>query len=203
MFFSPRNLDQAKSVILTAEDTTTERRWEIEAPYLVDIMLDHINLGALSRVMDYGCGIGRISKELIARCDCRVYGVDFSPAMRALAAGYVEHPHFLSCAPEMIVDLPNMDAVVCVWVLQHIPDPEPIILRLAHKLRQGRRAFIVNSHKQVFPISDGRWLINDEVDVLKLFRSHMKEVAFGDHFDVEKTSPSLSTHGWWGVFEAK
>jgi SAM-dependent methyltransferase len=42
-----------------------------------------------SLVLDYGCGIGRIAKELIKQTGCHVIGVDISPSMLGLAYPYV------------------------------------------------------------------------------------------------------------------
>lgn len=203
IFMSPRTVDEAKAVILTPEDNTVEKRWAEETPYLADLMLDHIQLGTLSRVMDYGCGIGRMSLELTARTDCRVYGVDISPNMRALAAGYVASPYFVACAPEAMVDLPKMDAIISVWCIQHIPLPEQTIVRLIEKLKPRGRMFVVNSYRQCFPIGGGQWLMSDDTSVLALFRMHMNQIAFEPSLSIEHTSPLIAGHAWWGVFEAK
>ena len=48
----------------TPEDSTTEKRWEVETPYLGAMIVDHLALDQRSRVLDYGCGIGRSSKEI-------------------------------------------------------------------------------------------------------------------------------------------
>src|SRR5579864_8526197 len=96
LFFSPRSFADALGIAITAEDTTVERRNRVETPYFVDIINEHIKLTENSRVMDFGCGPGRISKEILTRYAPKVYGVDFSPPMRAFAAANAAHPNFLT-----------------------------------------------------------------------------------------------------------
>jgi len=86
--FNVNDLRSAMRIILTPETWTTERRWEIETPYLVDLIHQSVEIAPQTVLLDYGSGIGRIAKELIARYQCRVVGVDISASMRALAAPY-------------------------------------------------------------------------------------------------------------------
>src|ERR1700744_5972176 len=122
--FEVRTIEQAKSVILTPEDTTTDARWEKETPYLASLISKHIGVHPKDRVLDYGCGIGRMSKALIDRFGCSVFGGDPSCSMRPLAASYVNDDRFLSCAPSMLPLLSPCALAISVWALQHIPDLE-------------------------------------------------------------------------------
>lgn len=71
--FDGTDIDSAMRIILTEEaGTTTEERWQRETPYLVNEIGRALELDAQSRVLDYGCGIGRIAKGLIDRYGCRV-----------------------------------------------------------------------------------------------------------------------------------
>src|SRR6185436_7844642 len=92
--FAVGSIEQAKSIILTPEDSTTEARWRTETGYLAELIASHLALDSASVVLDYGCGIGRIAKELIQRTKCTVLGVDISPNMRALAPQYVQSDLF-------------------------------------------------------------------------------------------------------------
>jgi SAM-dependent methyltransferase len=84
--FEVANLDDARRIILTPEGgLTTDERWESETPYLVGLVAENLQLTADSVIVDYGCGIGRLARELIARYGCRVVGVDISAQMRSLA----------------------------------------------------------------------------------------------------------------------
>ena len=98
--FRQRDLQAAKEIILNpAPDMTTDERWEFETRAVVEEMGRAMQLDATSRVLDYGCGIGRIAKALIERYGCSVLGVDISADMRRFAVDYVASERFRTCEP--------------------------------------------------------------------------------------------------------
>jgi hypothetical protein len=60
---SVQNQGEAKRIILTPEDSSTESRWATETPMVADLVARHCGLGSGSVVLDYGCGIGRGAKN--------------------------------------------------------------------------------------------------------------------------------------------
>jgi SAM-dependent methyltransferase len=94
---------------------------------VADLVARHCGLGSGSVVLDYGCGIGRVAKELIARHGCHVIGVDISPGMRALSVEYVDSDGFFACSPASLMLLISgglrVDIAVSIWVLQHCLRP--------------------------------------------------------------------------------
>lgn len=203
IFFTPTSFEAALAIAITAEDTTTERRMKVETPYFVDLMDEHIKLPTFARVLDYGCGPGRISKEILTRHDVRVYGADISPRMLAFATAHANSQSFAAIAPAMLDDMPQFDAIVLTWVLQHVPDVERTVSVLMNKLKPHGRMFVVNAHEQILPTEGYQWLRSTQTNVLELLRTKLKQVAFGATLDPEKTSPMLSEHAWWGVFESR
>ena len=147
--FAVGSIEQAKGIILTPEDSTTEARWRSETGYLADLIEARLALDSASVVLDYGCGIGRIAKELIRRTKCTVLGVDISPDMRALAPRYVESELFSACSPEVLDSLTQaglgVDAAISVWVLQHCLQPAIDISRLHDAVRPKGSVFLVNN----------------------------------------------------------
>src|SRR5262249_33707894 len=100
--FDVTTLEDAMRIILTPEDSTTEQRWATETPYLTDLVSRCFELSPTSLVLDYGCGLGRMAKALIARHGCHVVGVDISRNMRSMAAAYVDSDRFFACPPAML-----------------------------------------------------------------------------------------------------
>ncbi len=95
--FDKKNLDEAKRIILTNEkDITSQQRWENETPYLIESISNKIKIDNNSLIVDFGCGIGRLSKELINKYGCKVIGVDISSSMREHARSYVNSSNFSS-----------------------------------------------------------------------------------------------------------
>ena len=60
--------DDAKRVILTSEgpDADTATRWAVETPYVLELANNALSLRPGMVVLDYGCGIGRVAKAMIA-----------------------------------------------------------------------------------------------------------------------------------------
>lgn len=88
--FRVRNLDEARRIILTNEgpaDTGECRRKE--RPTLAAGLCRELNLRKNQLLLDYGCGVGRLARELCA-LGCSVIGVDISPEMRTMARDDVD-----------------------------------------------------------------------------------------------------------------
>lgn len=166
--FEVANIEQAKAVIVTPErGTTTEERWQKETPYLAGDAAGRLGIGPETTVLDYGCGVGRIAKELIENCGCRVIGVDASKAMRELAPGYVLSERFNIWSPEVFEQMLDrgfrVDCAISLWVIQHVLDPKNVIELIRKSLRPGSMFYTLNQQIRCVP-SDLGW-VNDGFDV--------------------------------------
>jgi SAM-dependent methyltransferase len=203
--FDVSSIPAAMSIILTQEDSTTEARWQAETPYLVDLINNHIALSPGSLVLDYGCGIGRMAKELIARHGCRVIGVDISPSMRALAPIYVASDRFFACPSAMLDGLIErgviFDAAISIWVLQHCQSPAADIARIRQALRPPGRLFVMNEIHRAVPTVEAGW-INDGIDLRSELGRGFAVLAEGTPAK-EYTTPGLADRCFWATFEAR
>jgi trans-aconitate methyltransferase len=84
---------------------------EADIAYLFDLIPGFAPKSAL----DFGCGIGRLTRALTKRVD-HVAGVDAAPSMLRLARENVPNATFSSTIPEQKFDL-----IVSLIVFQHIP----------------------------------------------------------------------------------
>ncbi len=205
--FSVASLDAAKRIILTQEsaEATTEARWQAETPYLTDLILGEMSLGADDVVIDYGCGVGRVSKTLIERTGCWVVGVDISPNMRALAAAYVASPRFAACAPEMLGKTTALGmratAAVAIWVLQHCFDPAADIARIHAVLAAGSPFFLVNNRRRAVPTREAAWT-DDGQDIGSLVTGRFDAVNRGT-LDPAHVTETVTNFSFWGRYRKR
>jgi SAM-dependent methyltransferase len=181
--FAVANMAQAKAIILTDEDgVDSNTRWQAETPYLADLIAKEIAPQPGQLIIDYGSGIGRLAKEMIARFDCFVLGVDISANMRSLAAAYVDSDKFTVCAPAMLDDLAarglRADAAISVWVLQHCFDPDTDIDRLRNALIHTARLLVVNNRARAVPTVEKSW-VHDGIDIREKLEARFKPLSHG------------------------
>lgn len=171
--FDAPNMDYARRIILTGEGSTTDERWQSETPYLASLIESSIGITVDTVLIDYGCGVGRLAKELIQRYGCRVIGVDISANMRLLALDYVQSPRFTTCSLEMLDALVQRgftaDAAISIWVLQHCLKPVEDIDRLHRALKPGGDVFVLNNVYRAVPTKERAW-VNDGLDIKSLLR---------------------------------
>lgn len=132
--FDCNSLDAAKAVILTAGGgLSTDERWEKETKWL----MERISFENSDVIVDYGCGVGRLSKEIVNP----VLGVDISEHMRKFAVDYVGKPSFSTVSPEtfrvMVADGFRAGGAVACWSLQHVCDLKEVVDSLLACLHTG------------------------------------------------------------------
>ncbi|MGB9365765.1 MAG: class I SAM-dependent methyltransferase [Xanthobacteraceae bacterium] len=202
--FHVNDIAQAMAVIMTPEGSTTAERWEIETPYLADLIAQELTITPDTLLLDYGCGIGRLAYELIQRHNCRVVGVDISPSMRALSVVYTRSDRFMSCSHDMLEGLVarglRFDAALSLWVLQHCATPAQDIARIRTAIQPDGQLFVVNGVFRSVPTLESGW-VNDGLDVKAMLAAEFPLVREGK-LAREKTTASLAAHAFWASYRA-
>jgi len=117
-----------------------------------------LRVGAGTRVLDVGCGVGRWSRLLAAR-GAEVTGVDLSPTMigearrRAAAAGLEGRCRFLVQDSAALDAGGPFDLVLGVTVLQHILDPHALraaVERIARHVAPTGRIVLLEAAPAAF-----------------------------------------------------
>lgn len=118
--FKSRNFEEGKhSVVGNCNNYTMEERWQKETPIFARAINSHL-IEKDCVVLDYGCGVGRIAKELLGFNQIvSVIGLDDSSDQLKLAKEYVNDNRFVTALPEELDQ--KVDLVYCIYVLQHIP----------------------------------------------------------------------------------
>lgn len=141
-------LTDARFIGALTPETLAEffRTGEADADFLLALVARNGGIESPRRVLDFGCGVGRLSLAFARRAES-VTGVDVSPTMRALAG---QHRDAAGLANVSFIDdvdaLPDsaFDLVVSLIVFQHIPigTGEELLRAILRKLSPGGSAAI-------------------------------------------------------------
>jgi 2-polyprenyl-3-methyl-5-hydroxy-6-metoxy-1,4-benzoquinol methylase len=198
--FERPTLEEAQGIILTPENgRSTAERWQSETPYLAGKVLQGLRENKSRLVMDFGCGVGRLSRELLHQSDVSVIGVDASVSMRRLAPEYVASPGFIATGTEGLAALVagglRYDAALSVWVLQHCLDPAEEIDRIKAGLATGGLFFVVDMTHRAVPTDQG-W-VNDGQSIMGLLDERLERLAL-EAYAAPDAPPDLLRSGWIG-----
>ncbi len=106
-----------------------------------------------ARVADVGCGGGLLS-ETLARAGARVTAIDLAPEVIEVAALHLHETNAnlpvpldieyrLCSSRELAAAQPAaFDAVCCMELIEHVPDPAALVSDLASLLRPGGKLFL-------------------------------------------------------------
>src|SRR5438270_8027441 len=102
------------------------------------------------RILDAGCGNGRYSHFLLrqADADALITSFDYSQNMLARARTRLGSDRVTHVAADL-TRLPyadrSFDAIVCGWVLEHLPDPRLGLNELARVLQPGGKLLLLST----------------------------------------------------------
>jgi SAM-dependent methyltransferase len=99
-------------------------------------------------ILDAGCGNGRYTRFLVRHADADAVITSFDLSQRMLKRARRRlHQTRVSHVAADLTRLPyadaSFDAIVCGWVLEHLPDPRPGLRELARVLRPGGKLLLL------------------------------------------------------------
>ncbi|GAB4166215.1 MAG: bifunctional 3-demethylubiquinone 3-O-methyltransferase/2-octaprenyl-6-hydroxy phenol methylase [Erythrobacter tepidarius] len=106
------------------------------------------------RVVDVGCGGGILAEAMAAR-GATVTGVDLSEKALAVARIHLiesgrQVDYLLASAEQLAAQMPGQfDAVTCMEMLEHVPDPASTVRACAGLLRPGGHAFFATINRNL------------------------------------------------------
>jgi len=161
--FDVVTFEQAKATVLTP-DPNQPYKFQMETDYLIN-KLDQAQLcNTNSTVLDFGCGMGRVSKALIEKFNCKVLGMDISESMKIFATLYVTQPKLFACV-DSFPDANSIDLALAILVLQHTEDPAKEIQGIFTALKPQAHLILVNEHARLVPVGadvNGYVMWNDD-----------------------------------------
>jgi ubiquinone/menaquinone biosynthesis C-methylase UbiE len=109
---------------------------------------DGFDVRGCKSILDAACGDGRHTKLLLREADddARITAFDYSQKMLHRARKRLKTDRATLAAAD-ITRLPyadgGFDAVICAWVLEHLPDPRPGLKELARVLCPGGKMLLM------------------------------------------------------------
>lgn len=108
------------------------------------------DVSGCKRILDAACGNGRYSRFLLRHADpdALITSFDLSPRMLARARARLQNGR-VSHAVADLTRLPYadaaFDAIVCGWVLEHLPDPRLGLRELTRILQPGGKLLLLST----------------------------------------------------------
>lgn len=147
--FKPHSLEEGMhAVVGDCNGIPMDVRYREETPVFAEKIYQLCQIASPAtqdsnyHILDYGCGVGRLAKELLKHDDCFVCGVDDSADMREQATKNANHPNFVAAPPREIESFmeplhTKFDVAYLVYVLQHVPAIEirEILQRIYYHLK--------------------------------------------------------------------
>ncbi|TAN28081.1 MAG: bifunctional 2-polyprenyl-6-hydroxyphenol methylase/3-demethylubiquinol 3-O-methyltransferase UbiG [Castellaniella sp.] len=120
------------------------------------------------RLVDIGCG-GGILSEALARSGAQVVGIDQAQETLTVATQHagqssLDIEYRNQTVEQLAAQEPaSFDAVTCMEMLEHVPDPEAVVVACARLLRPGGRAFFSTINRTpkafLFAIVGGEYVL--------------------------------------------
>lgn len=147
--FDVDTFEQAKHVVLTSDPNNPDK-FVNETNFLIQTIEEQNIINDASVVLDFGCGMGRVSKGLIDTFGCKVLGLDISPSMLMFAKLYTANIKKFEGTHKY--DTPNsVDIVLSALALQHSEDPKKEIDNIISVLKPGGYFILLNEKKRFVP----------------------------------------------------
>lgn len=122
---------------------------------LTDVMTKKLKIGAGSRVLDVGCGIGGPGVRIAQLTGARVTGISVSQEQIRLAnslaesAGVAERVVFQRAnAMELPFPAQSFDAAIALESFFHMPDRGQVLAQICRSLRPGGRLVLTDSFER-------------------------------------------------------
>ena len=114
-------------------------------PFRADYINSRVDLAG-KRVLDIGCGGGILSEEM-AHNGAKVTGIDASASVIAVAKLHQQESgasvtyEQITAQALLAKTIRKYDVITCLELLEHVPDPENLVLACAALLKEGGHVF--------------------------------------------------------------
>lgn len=201
-FFNPGTFEDAKRVVLGYGLSETENKWEIETRWNINLFKTKNFINKESVVLDWGCGVGRLSKVIIENFGCRVVGVDLSQKMLEYARENVNSENFTTLTVDEYknIDIKFTEAIA-VWTVQHSIDPDGDIKLIKQNLLKEGKLFVFEETHPCLPTNgDSPWYILRASNFNRFDKNFtiVEHGKFPEIYNIPENNKA-----WWGFFKNK
>jgi SAM-dependent methyltransferase len=146
-------------------DAEAERLLE-QAEILSKWVLDDLELSG--KVLEVGIGVGAETRLYRRRFPVQVVGVDYSmhQLTRAKRVLGPEVPLLRASGAKLPLASDTFDNALCIWLLEHVPDPQAVVRELARCLKPGGRVFAQEVYNTSLHLEPRRPIIQKYFDAL-------------------------------------
>lgn len=171
-----------------------------QARFLQDLLLDGFQPSAGERVLEIGCGVGAVLEQIHGtHPGLQLAGVDISEAQinrcrERLGSLGIEADLRLADGARLPWPDASFDRVVFVWVIEHLPEPVPVLLEALRVLRPGGTIHLTETDYATLRVSPP----DPHIEALfAAFVAHFNR--FGDAHVGPKLGPLLECLGFQEV----
>lgn len=202
--FESNDFDALRRIVLSAPDHIDyDDYWQRTSEITAAVAVRELGLTPSSVTLDFGCGVGRVAREVLRQVPCRLVGVDISRSMLTQAERYVASPHFQPLDSRDFHANPAgagpFTAGYALIVLQHCADPQGELRAIQAACVPGARLLIANATRRFVPTHVG-W-VDDGLDIRAMIEAMFtveKEIPMADvaaaRFDPQAEATSDEQH---------
>ena len=176
--FDVSTFEHAKHVVLTS-DPDDPKKFDNETNFLVQTIAEQNIILEDSIVLDFGCGMGRVSKGLIDKFNCKVIGLDISDSMLTFARLYTANVQKFQ-ATKSYTEPESIDVCLSILALQHSENPVVEINNLVKCLKPGGTLILLNEQQRFVPsdVDKNRYVVwnDDGFDIFGYIESLLTKV---------------------------
>jgi len=184
--FTPTSLEHAKNICLTPDQSDPDK-FINETNFFINFVKENY-INSNSCVADFGCGMGRVSKQLIEQIGCDVVGFDISYPMLLTAKNYINNDKFDHIKYDKHLKTFNkkFDVVISILVLQHSEHPQEDLIFIKNILKPDGIFILVNEPKRFIPIDiENKQVVwyDDGIDIEKLTSDHFIPLSKNKYYN--------------------
>jgi ubiquinone/menaquinone biosynthesis C-methylase UbiE len=187
--FEPTTIQHAMHICLTSDPENPNKLLE-ETSFFVKAISEYNIINPDTKVLDFGCGMGRISRGFVEYFDCDVIGLDANETMLKFANIFVGNPNKFTTVSEY-KEKETIDVAVACFVLQHVEDPDKEIQTIYDSLKPGGHLILLNENIRYVPddIDKGNFIIwkDDKYNIFDQLNKKFELIHDHKYMDTDKS----------------